>query len=527
MKTNSKIIFLAIAAFYAVGNFIWWILNTPVYPYGFSTIHFLDIFSSGYFFDNAPLLTYITKSMFFIFGKKYFDLIVFFINYIFFLIPLYFIYKIGRELKDNEAGNTAMIFFALVPAVYGMSRQYGHHYHIMAAITFNIYCLIKTKYFTNLKWSLLYGISAGLGLLVKDAFIAFFIVPFIVSAAKALKNNSGTAAITNLTASLIALIPLSFLHYARPGIIKKFLYEPSTEPVNMSFENIRAMTLGLYDELLSLPIFILFAAGIFWYIKEYKNKYKYLLLLWFFIPWSALILMSHHKQAEYGAGFIPAMILISAIYVSDLKSVHLKKTILAIIIILGIMQYIDFSYRINLGFARISTRLAGPEIRYYAKYGKNIIFYDANTVKKPEIIVNCLKNYNDARNKRTVFVDVNLDDINSINVIMQLNGLNFTIINDYTGCSDISGADIIIRDVDISTQNKIDSFIHRINERKFKNKNTDITDFIKNETVKMNAREKYIKEYFYKEQTLDFKGKNVNTVIFMRKNANSNSIGKK
>ena len=79
----SKIIFLAIAAFYAAGNFIWWILNTPVYPYGFSTIHFLDIFSSGYFFDNAPLLTYITKSMFFIFGKKYFDLIVFFINYIF------------------------------------------------------------------------------------------------------------------------------------------------------------------------------------------------------------------------------------------------------------------------------------------------------------------------------------------------------------------------------------------------------------------------------------------------------------
>jgi hypothetical protein len=138
-----------------------------------------------------------------------------------------------------------------------------------------------------------------------------------------------------------------------------------------------------------------------------------------------------------------------------------------------------------------------------------------------------LKNYNVARNKRTVFVDVNLDDINSINVIMQLNGLNFTIINDYTGCSDISGADIIIRDVDISTQNKIDSFIHRINERKFKNKNTDITDFIKNETIKMNAREKYIKEYFYKEQTLDFKGKNVNTVIFMRKNANSDSIDKK
>ncbi|MDD5102300.1 MAG: glycosyltransferase family 39 protein, partial [Endomicrobiaceae bacterium] len=152
--SNTKIIFIVIAIWYAVGNFIWWQINTPIIPYDIAARHFLDIFTEGYLFYNAPLLTYIMRFMFYIFGKEYFDLIIIFINYIFFLIPLYFIYKIGTELKDKETGNIAMILFAMVPAIYGMSRQYGHQdYHIIAAIAFNIYCLIKTDHFKNLKWS--------------------------------------------------------------------------------------------------------------------------------------------------------------------------------------------------------------------------------------------------------------------------------------------------------------------------------------------------------------------------------------
>jgi len=118
--------------------------------------------------------------MFSVLGKEYFDLIIIFINYIFFLIPLYFIYKIGEETDSKESGQIAMILFALVPAVYGLSRQFGHKdYHIIAAITFNIYCLIKTDYFKDRKWSFIYGISVGLGLLVKKQFLAYFIMPFL------------------------------------------------------------------------------------------------------------------------------------------------------------------------------------------------------------------------------------------------------------------------------------------------------------------------------------------------------------
>lgn len=509
-QNNSKIIFLIIAVLYAIGNFIWWYLNTPVYPYGSSVLHFLDIFNDNYLFYNAPVFTYVMKSVFFVFGKEYFDLIIIFVNYIFFLIPLYLVYKISVELKDKETGNIAMILFALVPAIYGMSRQYGHQdYHIIAVITFNIYCLIKTDYFKNLKWSILYGISIGLGLLVKDTFIAYFFIPLIFIVVQSLNTNFEFKKTVNITLAMLIGSLISGYHYFRPEIINKVIYEPVTESVNLlSFEGIRSMTLGLYDELLSLPIFIVFIIGVIWYLKKYKNKYKYILILWFIIPWAVIIFMPHHKQAEYGAGFIPAMILISAIYISCIEKLFIKKIIVVSLITVCMFQYIDFSYPVNIGFSRISTRINGHEIRYYAKYGKNIMFYDSKKIKQPEEIVEYLKTNYQNYNNSTVFLDTNLEDIDMINLIMRLNNLHFNTINDYTNCVNIDNVNIIVSAGNISLSDKVDTYVYRLNERFFNNKNIDIEDFIKNETIALNNRQKYINENFYMVKTLHFTDEN-------------------
>ena len=73
-NNSSLLIFIMIALFYAIGNFIWWKLNTPVIPIGISAIHFNDIFRNEIFYYNAPLIAWIMKGMFFVFGKEYFDL---------------------------------------------------------------------------------------------------------------------------------------------------------------------------------------------------------------------------------------------------------------------------------------------------------------------------------------------------------------------------------------------------------------------------------------------------------------------
>lgn len=437
----SFVIFVLIAFSYAVFNFIWWQFNTPVIAYSISAAHFLDIFKPGWLFYNAPLITYIMRFMFFIFGKEYFDLIIIFVNYVFFLIPLYFVYKTGVEIKDKETGNIAMILFALSPAVYGLSRQYGHQdYHIIAAITFNIYSLIKSDYFKNRKWSIIYGVSAGLGLMIKDSFLAYFFMPFAYTVFLSLRDRSYKIKINNIIFAAITCALISGWHYFRPEIISKLISEPVIEraPV-FSFESLRVMSIGLWEELLSPPVFIFFITGLVYFFAKYSGKNKMVILLWFLIPWAVIMFMPHSKIAEYGAGLIPAAALIGAVFINSWKFLIIKKTAILLIVLLGFFQYLDFSYGLETGLFDGKIELAGKKIRYYDLYGR-LVFYDKNkSIPITDIVEHLKRNYSE----NTFFVESFLSvDSDAVATQMCLNDLEC--VQGYYDDKNLFDSDIII-----------------------------------------------------------------------------------
>jgi hypothetical protein len=57
------------------------------------------------------------------------------------------------------------------------------------------------------------------------------------------------------------------------------------------------------------------------------------------------MLMPHYKIPAYGAGFLPATALISAVFLADIKKQCVKRMILILLAVIGIAQYIDFSYK--------------------------------------------------------------------------------------------------------------------------------------------------------------------------------------
>ncbi|MDD5021489.1 MAG: glycosyltransferase family 39 protein [Endomicrobiaceae bacterium] len=475
---SAYFIFLTITIWYAIGNFIWWQINTPVMPTDISAVHFLDIFKEFFILDNAPLITWIMKGMFFIFGKEYYDLIVIFVNYIFFLVPLYFIYKIGVELKDKETGNIAMILFALVPAVYGMSRQYGHQdYHIIAGITFNIYCLIKTDYFKNKKWAIWYGISVGLGLMIKDAFLAYFFVPFMYIVTAGLKEKTDKTKIINILTAIGIGSLIAGWHYFRLWTIKKILYEPVRETVSVfAFENLRVMSIGLWEELLSPPIFIIFAIGLMFFIWKYRGKYKNIILLWFFVPWTLIMFMPHYKLVEYGAGFIPAIILISVIWISNIEYKYIKKIIFLLLIAIGILQYVNFSYGIldfKLFKMRANPKYIKYDFKYYNKY--NALIVCNKDTKSILQLMNYLKdNY---RNYNYFYSIKSRIDCSAVLVQMYLNNMSCRI--GYYDDQEILLSDIIINLDYLENINEMFDFkMSRIFMDPFARKN--ITEQIKN-----------------------------------------------
>ena len=374
---NSKTIFLIILLWYAIGNLIWWKFNTPIIPYDISALHFNDIFEDSCLFFNAPLITWIMKFMFYIFGKEYFDLLVIFVNYIFFVISLYYIYRLGVILKNKETGNIAMILFALVPAIYGMSRQYGGlEYHITSIIIFNIYCLIKTDYFKDRKWTIIYGISVGLGLLIKDEFLAYFFVPFLYIVLQSFRESITKTKTANILISISLGCLMAGSHYFREPIMNKALTDFLKNPVEFLFifKNTHVMTIGLWENLLSPLIFIIFLIGLVWFFLKYKNKYKNLIFLWILVPWLGIMLMPHFKLAEYGSGFIPAMILIGALYLSHIKRKYIKTILLSLIIILGIFQYLWFSYAPGTDLFQLEYKYKKHSIKYFDLSYRNIIY---------------------------------------------------------------------------------------------------------------------------------------------------------
>ena len=423
---SSIIIFIITALFYAVCNFIWWKINTPIIPQGICALHFLDVFQDGWLYSNAPLLTWIMKTSFFLFGKEYFDLQIIAVNYLFFLTGLYFIYKIGAELKDKETGNIAMILFALTPAVYGMSRQYGHQeYHVMTAMAVNIYCLIKLNFFENRKWSILYGITVGLGLLVKDEFLPYFFTPWLYAVIKSLSEKAEIKKVINILITIVAGSLIAGCHYFNSGIINKILNEPIREPVNIfACENIKMLTLGLSSELLSPIIFLLFLSGFIWFIIKFNNKHKWCILLWIIVPWLIIMFMPHHKEPEYCIGFVPAIILISALFFSNIKNKISKNGMLLILVLILVLQFIDLSYKKIFLFDNLC---------FYNRY--NLMFYEKNDANRFLELIENLKPFKD----KNIFI-YNTDDY-----IVQIHTLQaFMALNDLKTCSDILQADIVL-----------------------------------------------------------------------------------
>jgi hypothetical protein len=188
------------------------------------------------------------------------------------------------------------------------------------------------------------------------------------------------------------------------------------------FDSLRVTTIGLWEDLLSPPIFIIFAIGLVYFIWKYKGQYKNIILLWFFVPWLIIMLMPHSKLPEYGAGFIPAMILIGAVFISYINKSYIKKTVILLLIVIGLLQYVDFSYNLQkIKFFYFQFKCNNNKI-YYFRY--NVWRY-CNTAKTIAIFnfIKYLKN--NYKNNNFLINNFSYFEKNGLIALMTLNGLDW------------------------------------------------------------------------------------------------------
>jgi len=80
--------------------------------------------------------------------------------------------------------------------------------------------------------------------------------------------------------------------------------------------------------------------------------------------------MPHAKASEYGAGFIPAAVLIGAVFIESLRNNVMKKLLVFFVVLVCFFQYIELSYD-NAYFFKFNV--VSSKIKYFNPV---LIYYD-------------------------------------------------------------------------------------------------------------------------------------------------------
>ncbi len=90
---------------------------------------------------------------------------------------LFSTYGIGKRIYDKSVGLLAAFLVSTFPLLFSLSRTSYFDFPLAALVSLSIYLLLLSNGFRDRRYSLLLAISLGLGMLMKQSFIAFLIAP--------------------------------------------------------------------------------------------------------------------------------------------------------------------------------------------------------------------------------------------------------------------------------------------------------------------------------------------------------------
>ncbi|MCK9595038.1 MAG: glycosyltransferase family 39 protein [Candidatus Omnitrophica bacterium] len=336
------------------------IIFSPYYCPAEKITGFIGLFHSSMAFPSCvywPNLVYFFSSVFALaFGTA---LLTVKMGGFFYLLALFLsVYAIGKRMGGRGCGVLSAFFISMYPLIFESSRQYGLDLPLTAVVSLAFLFLLRSEYFTRLKYSVLFGLAAGAGMLIKGQFIFFLAAPFVLTAGVYLFADSPrklTAGVCrNICVSVLLAVLISSLWWAgkidavlnslleHGASAQKFL-ESNTVTRMYAPEyylyNIRTLffdSLGVVFGIAFLPAFLFFIRA--------KIRDRWIFLAWLLLPialFSAIFVVKHER---FLMPVLPVIALISAWGVCRLKNLRIRLTAVLGLVILSLAQYYALSY---------------------------------------------------------------------------------------------------------------------------------------------------------------------------------------
>lgn len=285
-----------------------------------------------------------------------------------FILLIIFTFLIGKEVVGEKEGIFAAFLISFYPGIYGISRSYGVDFPLVAVVAISAYILI-VKDITKIRYSLLFGLIMGLTLLIKGTGAYFLIGPLIYilfqHIYKVIKYNKQKDNFIRhifrifFSFSLFIILVLFFLSLMWGPIrfkhIFDYIYHLFFFPL-LSYRrhfywvcpynkfDIRSIFFYAFETIYSMSklLFLFFCFGflIFW---KNRLRYKMVIYLWILIPY-AIFTLNINKWGRYYFPALPAVALVTAIGILQIRSRKYKIILVAVITSLSLLQFYDLSF---------------------------------------------------------------------------------------------------------------------------------------------------------------------------------------
>jgi 4-amino-4-deoxy-L-arabinose transferase-like glycosyltransferase len=294
-----------------------------------------EFFSTRHFY--APLVHLVSAAVFLVFGAS--KLTGIFVNLLSLAAMLWAISWMSRYLysKTPDAGLsdaspdwaavTLSVLPALLAACYHFSAWLLHDafldFPLTAAVTVSFALLIRAGDFRVPHQAVAFGVAAGIGLLVKQTFAFFFVLPALYVVIRVLLTRDRRA-ILNLALAAVAMIAVASLWYG-PHLqdVIAIYRENRQAAVNeneaplFTFDSNFFYVHALLSMQMQLPLAVIFVAGLVYSLLRCR-KQSVLLYLWILSGIACFALVAN-KDVRYTAPVLPAAALISVCWVREFK----------------------------------------------------------------------------------------------------------------------------------------------------------------------------------------------------------------
>jgi len=374
-------VIITLILFHGINNYIWLKNSLSVPLVGDEAFHIRKLFEQYYPLENlmewvrilkdgtySPLYYLTSVSFNRLLGEGLFATRM--ANIFWFIIILVSTYKLGKYLFSRETGLLSAIILSFYPVVYGSSRLFREEFGLMGMVPLAMLFLFKTQGFKNLKYSLLFGVIFGIGMMVKIPFILFMISPVIYILVKSLiSDKEKKGKLRNFFITFVIVVLIIFPRFLDPFQAREYVLTPFGEALGQGgwyeFFNLKVFTLGMINYQLTLPFFLLFFIALFLFIKKERKDIKIVFLLWIFVPLVFLTFIPHRKLIRHIIPYLPAIALISSFGITSIKKGTVKRVMIFLIIFIGLVQYYEFSFGMGVPLDKLKLNIFKKNIPYF------------------------------------------------------------------------------------------------------------------------------------------------------------------